>query len=52
MVTLSASDLVAVTIALTTSLIVIVTTFIANYQLTESRNHWRELARYYENELM
>ena len=50
MVTLSAGDLVALTIALTSSLIVMVTTAVANHQLTESRNAWRELANYYENE--
>lgn len=50
MVTLSAWDLVAVTIALTSSLIVIITTAVANYRLAESRNAWRELANYYENE--
>lgn len=52
MVTLSAGDLVALTIALTASLIVVATTAIANYRLTESRNHWRELARYYETEVI
>ena len=50
MVTLSAGDLVALTIALTSSLIVIVTTAVANYRLTESRNYWRSVARYYGNE--
>ena len=50
MVTLSAGDLVALTIALTSSLIVIITTAVANWRLTESRNAWRELANYYENE--
>ena len=50
MVTLSAGDLVALTIALTSSLIVIVTTAVANHRLTESRNYWRELAGYYQNE--
>lgn len=41
MVTLSAWDLVAVTIALTSSLIVIITTAVANHRLTESRDYWR-----------
>ena len=56
MVTLSAGDLVALTIALTASLIVIVTTAVANYRLTESRSYWRyqyeELKHYYENEAL
>jgi hypothetical protein len=54
MITLSAWDLVAVTIALTSSLIVIVTTAVANHRLTESRDYWRfqyqELKHYVENE--
>jgi hypothetical protein len=50
MLTLSAGDLVALTIALTSSLIVMVTTAVANHRLTESRNYWREYARYYEEE--
>lgn len=50
MITLSAWDLVALTIALTSSLIVMVTTAVANHRLTESRNYWREHARYYEEE--
>lgn len=41
MVTLSAWDLVALTIALTSSLIVVITTAIANHRLTESRDYWR-----------
>jgi hypothetical protein len=41
MITLSAWDLVAVTIALTSSLIVMVTTAIANHRITESRDYWR-----------
>jgi len=41
MITLSAGDLVAVTIALTSSIIVNITTAIANYRLTESRDYWR-----------
>jgi hypothetical protein len=41
MITLSACDLVALTIALTSSIIVIITTAIANYRLTESRDYWR-----------
>jgi hypothetical protein len=47
MVTLSAGDLVALTIALTSSLIVIITTAIANHRLTESRDYWLAEARYY-----
>ena len=50
MITLSAGDLVALTIALTSSLIIMVTTAVANHRLTESRNYWREYARYYEEE--
>jgi hypothetical protein len=41
MITLSACDLVALTIALTSSIIVIITTAIANYRLTKSRDYWR-----------
>jgi hypothetical protein len=41
MITLSAWDLVALTIALTSSLIVIITTAVANHRLTESRDYWR-----------
>jgi hypothetical protein len=41
MITLSAWDLVAVTIALTSSLIVMVTTAVANHRLTESVHYWR-----------
>lgn len=52
MVTLSAGDLVALTIALTSSLIVIATTAIANYRLTESRNYWRDVAIDYQNEVI
>ena len=47
MITLSAGDLVALTIALTSSIIVIITTAIANHRLTESRDYWRDEARYY-----
>jgi hypothetical protein len=54
MVTLSAWDLVAVTIALTSSLIVVITTAVANHRLTESRDYWRyqyqELKHYIEQE--
>ena len=42
MITLSAGDLVALTIALTSSLIVMVTTAVANHRLTESRNYWHD----------
>jgi len=41
MVTLTSWDLVALTIALTSSLIVIITTAVANHRLTESRDYWR-----------
>jgi hypothetical protein len=41
MITLTAWDLVALTIALTSSLIVIITTAVANHRLTESRDYWR-----------
>ena len=41
MITLSAWDLVALTIALTSSLIVVITTAVANHRLTESRDYWR-----------
>ena len=47
MITLSSADLVALTIALTSSIIVIITTAVANYRLTESRNYWRTLGRLY-----
>jgi hypothetical protein len=54
MLTLSAWDLVAVTIALTSSLIVVITTAVANHRLTESRDYWRyqyqELKHYIEQE--
>ncbi len=54
MITLSAWDLVALTIALTSSLIVIITTAVANHRLTESRDYWRyqyqELKHFVENE--
>lgn len=54
MVTLEAWDLVALTIALTSSLIVILTTAVANHRLTESRDYWRfqyqELKHFVENE--
>ena len=42
MVTLTSWDLVALTIALTSSLIVIITTAVANHRLTESRDYWRD----------
>jgi hypothetical protein len=42
MLVLSAWDLVALTIALTSSLIVVITTAVANHRLTESRDYWRE----------
>ena len=52
MIVLSAWDLVALTIALTSSLIVVVTTAVANHRLTESRDYWRtqyqELKNYVE----
>lgn len=52
MVTLSSWDLVALTIALTSSFIVIITTAVANHRLTESRDYWRyqyqELKHYVE----
>ena len=41
MITLTAWDLVALTIALTSSLIVVITTAVANHRLTESRDYWR-----------
>lgn len=41
MLVLSAWDLVALTIALTSSLIVVITTAVANHRLTESRDYWR-----------
>lgn len=41
MIVLQAWDLVALTIALTSSLIVIITTAVANHRLTESRDYWR-----------
>lgn len=54
MVTLSSWDLVALTIALTSSLIVVITTAVANHRLTESRDYWRyqyqELKHFVENE--
>lgn len=54
MLTLSAWDIVALTIALTSSLIVVITTAVANHRLTESRDYWRyqyqELKHYIEQE--
>lgn len=41
MVTLLTSDIVAITIALTVSLGLVISTVIANYRLTESRDYWR-----------
>jgi hypothetical protein len=41
MLVLSAWDLVALTIALTSSFIVVITTAVANHRLTESRDYWR-----------
>lgn len=52
MIVLQAWDVVALTIALTSSLIVIITTAVANHRLTESRDYWRfqyqELKHYVE----
>jgi hypothetical protein len=52
MLVLSAWDLVALTIALTSSFIVVITTAVANHRLTESRDYWRtqyqELNKSYE----
>ena len=42
MVTLLMSDIVAITIALTVTVGLLVSTAIANHRLTESRNYWRE----------
>jgi hypothetical protein len=42
MLVLSAWDLVALTIALTSSLIVVITTAVANHRLTESVHYWRD----------
>lgn len=41
MVTLLTSDIVAITIALTVTVGLLVSTAIANYRLTESRDYWR-----------
>ena len=42
MVTLLASDIVAITIALTLSVGLLISTAVANHRLTESRNYWRD----------
>jgi hypothetical protein len=41
MITLTTLDLFAVMIALVVSVTLVITTAIANYRLTESRNYWR-----------
>ena len=42
MVTLLTSDIVAITIALTLSVGLLISTAVANHRLTESRNYWRD----------
>jgi len=42
MVTLLSSDIVAITIALTLSVGLLISTAVANHRLTESRNYWRD----------
>lgn len=53
---ISSLDVLAVIIALTSALTLIITTAIANAKLTESRDYWRyqyhELKHYYENEAL
>lgn len=53
---LTSLDVLAVIIALTASITLVVTTAIANAKLTESRDYWRyqyhELKHYYENEAL
>jgi hypothetical protein len=55
MIVLTTWDVIALTIALTSSLIVIITTAVANHRLTESRDYWRyqyqELKHFMEQEL-
>ena len=43
---LSELDLVAVTIALVTSMALIITSAMANARLTRERNYWRQFAMY------
>ena len=51
---LTTLDLIAVMIALLVSVILVITTAIANYRLTESRDYWRyqyhELKHYVDSE--
>jgi hypothetical protein len=53
---LTSLDVLAVIIALTATLTLVVTTAIANARLTESRDYWRyqyhELKHFYENEAL
>lgn len=53
---LTSLDVLAVIIALTASITLVVTTAIANAKLTESRDYWRyqyhELKHFYENEAL
>ena len=44
MIYLEATDIIAVTIALTASLILIVSTVLRNIQLTHQRDSWRDKA--------
>ena len=50
MVQLYATDIIAVTIALTLSLALIVTTILRNIQLTHQRDYWRDTAKGWERE--
>lgn len=53
---LTSLDVLAVIIALTATITLVVTTAIANAKLTESRDYWRyqyhELKHFYENEAL
>jgi hypothetical protein len=56
MLTLQTGDLIALTIALTASLTLVITSAIANHRITESRNYWRyqyqELKHFVESEAL
>lgn len=47
---LEATDIIAVTIALTASLILVVTTILRNIQLTAQRDEWRNKANGWKDE--
>ena len=53
---LTTGDVIALTIALTSSFILVVSTILRNIQLTESRKYWKyqyeELKHFYDNEAL